>query len=211
MTLHAESGRSALLEKLIASMLIPDKVIFNSGSAILDPISQAMQKFGNSIGAELFLPKQSGKYFYEDDPSIPNGLPFYSTTIASSYDTLEQTEIINTKKDCPLRQYIEETVDSLHDDEREQPTCSCCPENHLHVFRLPFIYFLIDGVNKNDGHHDVIEILRTLKKHKIYTHSTNKNRGKRNLADKLIELSEKDFDGEETLRLVSIFTISNST
>ena len=183
------------------------KVVFNTGSALLDPISQSLQKFGDKIGGELFLPKpQTGKSFYEDsdEPSIPNGLAFYSTTIASSYNHLEETEgTKKLKRDCPLKHYIEEEVDTLYGDEREQPTCWCCPENHLHVFRLPFIYFLIDGVEKGNRHQDIIEILRTLKNHKIYTYSTNKNRDRKNLAEKLIKLSRKKFKDDETLRSVS--------
>ena len=58
-------------------------------------------------------------------------------------------------------------------------------------------------MNKQERHQDVIEILRTLKNHKIYTHSTNKNKDKRNLADKLIDLSRRKFKDEKTLRLVS--------
>ena len=59
-------------------------------------------------------------------------------------------------------------------------------------------------MNKQERHQDVIEILRTLKNHKIYTHSTNKNADKKNLADKLVELSRGRFKDEKTLRLVSI-------
>ena len=63
-------------------------------------------------------------------------------------------------------------------------------------------------MNKRERHQDVIEILRTLKNHKIYTHSTNKNKEKKNLADKLIEIRRKfdgkKFNGEKALRLVSI-------
>ena len=183
------------------------KVVFNTGSALLDPISQSLQKFGDKIGGELFLPKpQTGKSFYEDSdkPCIPSGLAFYSTSIASSYNHLVETGgARKLKRDCPLQLYIEEEVDTLYGDDREQPTCWCYPENHLHVFRLPFIYFLIDGVEKGNRHQDIIEILRTLKNHKIYTHSTKKNRGRKNLADKLIELSRKEFKDDETLRSVS--------
>ena len=185
-------------------VLTPQKVIFNSGSALLDPISQSLKKFGNQIGGQLFLTKpQSGQHFYErenSDPSIPNGLAFYSTTVASSYNYLERTIPEN---DCPLRLYIDEEIEFLSSIDREQPTCYCHPDNHLHVFRLPFVYFLIDGMNKQERHQDVIEILRTLKNHRIYTHSTNKNKDKKNLADKLIELSRRKFEDEETLRLVS--------
>ena len=183
-------------------------MIFNSGSALPDPISQSLHRFGNSIGGELFLPKfQTGKNFYEtdDNKTIPNGLSFYSTTMASSYHYLDERTGNYIKKNCPLRLYIEETADTLHDDEREQPSCSCCPENHLHVFRLPFIYFLIDGIEKQGRHQDIIEILRTLKNHKIYTHSTNTDPSKMNLADKLMKLSQQNFDGEENLRLVLNF------
>ena len=185
-------------------VLTPQKVIFNSGSALLDPISQSLKKFGDQIGGQLFLPKpQSGKHFYERDeePSIPNSLAFYSTTVASSYNYLERTECLTNY--CPVRFYIDEEVETLSSVEREQPTCFCHPDNHLHVFRLPFIYFLIDGMNKQERHQDVIEILRTLKNHKIYTHSRNKNKDKRNLADKLIDLSRRKFKDEKTLRLVS--------
>ena len=198
-----------MASKIIDEIIL--KVVFNTGSVLLDPISQSLQKFGDKIGGELFLPKpQTGKSFYEDPllngdkPSIPSGLAFYSTTIASTYDYLGETEGTKLpKRDCPLSHYIEEEVDTLYGDEREQPTCWCYPENHLHVFRLPFIYFLIDGVEKGNRHQDIIEILRTLKNHKIYTHSTNKNRERRNLADKLIELSRKKFKDGETLRSVS--------
>ena len=155
------------------------------------------------------MPKpQTGKYFYENDHNpyediiIPNGLAFYSTTVASVYHDLDKRRGSFTEKNCPLRLYIEETVDTLHDDEREQPSCSCCSENHLHVFRLPFVYFLIDGMEKQDRHQDIIEILRTLKTHKIYTYSTNTDPSKMNLADKLIKLSQKHFLDGETLRQV---------
>jgi len=194
---------------LMASKIIEIilKVVFNTGSAQLDPISQSLQKFGEKIGGELFLPNpQTSKSFYgdSDEPSIPNGLAFYSTTIASSYNHLAETEgARKLKRDCPLQLYIEEEVDTLYGVEREQPTCWCCPENHLHVFRLPFIYFLIDGVEKGNRHQDIIEILRTLKNHKIYTYSTNKNQDRKNLADKLIKLSRKKFKDDETLRSVS--------
>ena len=171
----------------------------------MDPISQSLQKFGSQIGGQLFLPKpQTEKSFYatsNDEPSIPNGLAFYSTTVASSYNGLERTQFLT--KDCPLQLYIEDEVETLSDVEREQPTCWCYPDNHLHVFRLPFIYFLIDGSDKQDRHQDVIEILRTLKNNKIYTHSTNTKGDRKNLADKLIGLSRKKFTDEETLRLVS--------
>ena len=155
------------------------------------------------------MPKpQSGKYFYKNDHddyeyfSIPNGLAFYSTAVASVYHDLYERRGSLKEKDCPLRLYIEETGDTLHDDEREQPSCSCCPENHLHVFRLPFIYFMVDGMEKQGRHQDVIEILRTLKNHQIYTHSTNTDPSKMNLADKLIKLSQKKFLDGETLRQV---------
>ena len=166
-----------------------------------------MQKFGNTIGGQLFLPKpQGGKYFYENDPNgynlIPGGLAFYSTAVASLYHDLGERRGSFAKEDCPLRLYIEETVDTLHDDEREQPSCSCCPENHLHIFRLPFMYFMIDGIEKQGRHQDIIEILRTLKSHKIYAHSTNTDSSKLNLADKLIKLSQQNFQDEETLRQV---------
>ena len=102
------------------------KVVFNSGSALLDPISQSLQKFGDQIGGELFLPNpQTSKSFYKDgdeSPSIPNGLAFYSTTIASSYNHLAETEgTKKLKRDCPLKLYIEEDVDTLYGEEREQP------------------------------------------------------------------------------------------
>ena len=183
-------------------------MIFNAGSALPDPISQSLYRFGNSVGGELFLPKfQTGKYFYgnDDNKTIPNGLAFYSTAMASSYHYLDERTGTSVKKNCPLRLYIEETADTLHDNEREQPSCSCCPENHLHVFRLPFIYFLIDGIEKQGRHQEIIEVLRTLKNHKIYTNSTNKDPSKMNLADKLIKLSQQNFDDEKTLRLVLIF------
>ena len=155
-----------------------------------------MQKFGNRIGAELFLSKhQNGKYFTDSD--FPNGLSFYSTTVASSYDYLDKDEHKLAPNECPLKLYIDQVVNTLHGDERKQPKCICDPKNHLHIFRLPMIYFLIDGLDQQ-----IIEILRTLKKQKIYTHSTNNNPDKMNLADKLIKLSKRKFKKEETLRLV---------
>ena len=150
-----------------------------------------MQKFGNQIGGELFLPKQNGKYFTE------YGLSFYSTTVTSSYDYLRKDEPTCAPNECPLKLYIDQVVNTLHGDEREQPICKCDPENHLHIFRLPMTYFLIDGLDQQ-----IIEILRTLKKQKIYIHSTNKNQDKMNLADKLIKLSQQDFENEDTLRSV---------
>ena len=166
----------------------------------MDPISQSLQKFGSQIGGQLFLPKpQTEKSFYEksdDEPSIPNSLAFYSTTVASSYNGLERDRFLTNN--CPLRLYIEDEVKTLSSVEREQPTCCCYPDNHLHVFRLPFIYFLIDGSDQQ-----IIEILRTLKNNKIYTHSTNMNGDRKNLADKLIRLSQQTFKDEENLRLVS--------
>ena len=159
-----------------------------------DQISESLQKFGNQIGAELFLPK-NGKYF--DFCEFPTGLSFYSTTVASSYDYLDKDEPKCAKNECPLKLYIDQVVNTLHGDEREQPRCDCDPENHLHIFRLPMTYFLIDGLDQQ-----IIEVLRTLKKQKIYTYSTNKNPDKMNLADKLIKLSQRKFKDEDTLRSV---------
>ena len=181
--------------------MIPQKVIFNSGSTILDSTSQSLQKFGNQIGSELFFTNpRTGKSF-QNIERIPNGLKFYSTTLASSYNNIDRRRAHNNQ--CPLQMYIDEDVNTMHEDERDQPYCSCDPENHLHVFRLPFIYFLIDGNDKQGRHREIIEILRTIQKNKIYTHSTNKNKNKMNLADKLIKLSRQEFEKEETLRLVS--------
>ena len=161
-----------------------------------DPISESLQKVGNQIGGELFLPKQqNGKYFTES--SFPNGLAFYSTTVASSYDYLYKCQPECAPNECPLKLYIDQVVNTLHGDERKQPKCMCDPKNHLHIFRLPMIYFLIDGLDQQ-----IIEILRTLKKQKIYVHSTNKNQDKMNLADKLIKLGQRNFRDEEILRLV---------
>ena len=155
-----------------------------------------MQKFGNQIGAEVFLSKhQNGKYFTDSD--FPNGLSFYSTTVASSYDYLDKDEHKLAPNECPLKLYIDQEVNTLHGDKREQPRCECDPENHLHIFRLPITYFFIDGSDQQ-----IIEILRTLKKQKIFTHSTNKNPDKMNLADKLIKLSQREFNDEDTLRSV---------
>ena len=173
---------------------IPEKVIYNSGSTASDPISDSLQKFGNQIGGEIFLEKhQNGTYFDEYD--FPTGLKFYSTTVASSYDYLEKDETTCAPNDCPLGLYIDQIVNTLDGDERLQPICFCDPKNHLHIFRLPMTYFLIDGLDQQ-----IIEILRTLEKQKIYTYSTNPN--KMNLADKLIKLSQQKFNDEETLRSV---------
>ena len=175
---------------------IPEKVIYNSGSTISDPISDSLQKFGNQIGGELFLPKhQNGKYF--DDNRFPNGLAFYSTTVASSYNYLYKREPEYAANECPLKLYIDQVVNTLHGDKRDQPPCRCDPENHLHIFRLPMIYFLIDGLDQQ-----IIEILRTLNKQKVYIYSTNKNQDKMNLADKLIKLSQQKFKDEKFLRSV---------
>ena len=158
-----------------------------------DPISDSLQKFGNKIGGEVFLPKHhNGKYFNT------NGLAFYSTTVASSYNYLRKKEEPQCAANkCPLKLYIDQVVNTLHGDERKQPRCKCDPENHLHIFRLPMIYILIDGLDQQ-----IIEILRTLQKQKIYIHSTNKNSDKMNLADKLIKLSQQHFEDEKTLRSV---------
>ena len=161
-----------------------------------DPISDSLQKFGNQIGGELFLPKQqNGKYFTHYD--FPNGLAFYSTTVASSYDYLDKDEHKLAPNECPLKLYIDQEVNTLHGDGRKQQECKCDPENHLHIFRLPMTYFLIDGLDQQ-----IIEILRTLKKQKIYVHSTNKNQDKMNLVDKLIKLSQQNFEEGDTLRAV---------
>ena len=162
-----------------------------------DQISDSLQKFGNQIGAEVFLPKhQNGKYF--DHYKFPTGLSFYSTTVASSYDYLDTDEHKLAPNECPLKLYIVQVVNTLHGDERKQPRCKCDPENHHHIFRLPITYFFIDGLDQQ-----IIEILRTLKKQKIFTHSTNKNpTDKMNLADKLIKLSQQKFKDKETLRSV---------
>ena len=161
-----------------------------------DQISDSLQKFGNQNGAELFLSKHQNKKYF-DSGRFPNGLSFYSTTVASSYDYLRKDEPKCAANECPLKLYIDQVVNTLDGDEREQPKCECDPENHLHIFRLPITYFFIDGLD-----HQIIEILRTLKKQKIYTYSTNKNPDKMNLADKLIKLSQRKFKDEETLRSV---------
>ena len=177
---------------------IPENVIYNSGSTTFDPISDSLQKFGNQIGGELFLPKhQNGKYFDDDRYGFPNGLAFYSTTVASSYDYLRKIKRKCASNECPLKLYIDQVVNTLHGDERKQPKCTCDPKNHLQIFRLPMIYFLIDGLDQQ-----IIEILRTLNKQEVYIHSTNTNQDKMNLADKLIKLSQPNFRDEETLRLV---------
>ena len=164
-----------------------------------DQISDSLQKFGNQIDAEVFLPKQqNGKYFTDRD--FPNDLAFYSTTIASSYDYWEKDmwdEPTCAPNECPLKLYIDQVVNTLHGDERYQPRCNCDPKNHLHIFRLPMTYFLTDGLDQQ-----IIEILRTLKKQKIYVHSTKKNQDKINLAEKLIKLSQQDFEEKDTLRSV---------
>ena len=179
-----------------------------------------MQKFGNQIGGELFLPKhQNGKYFDNNNFVrflFPTGLSFYSTTVASSYDYLDKYSPKCAANECPLKLYIDQVVNTLHDDGRKQPKCECDPINHLHIFRLPMTYFLIDGLDQQ-----IIEILRTIKNQKIYIHSTNKKRmrmedemdedeieedeiylDEMNLADKLIKLSQRDFEDEDTLRSV---------
>ena len=178
---------------------IPDKVIYNSGSTTFDPISDSLQKFGKEIGGELFLSKHQNGHYFHHISDIPNGLAFYSTTVASSYDYLGKHEYKYQcpANECPLKLYIDKVVNTLHDDEIKQPECKCEPENHLHIFRLPITYFLIDGLDQQ-----IIEILRTLKKQKIYVHSTKKNQDKMNLADKLIKLSKRKFKKGETLRLV---------
>ena len=162
-----------------------------------DPISKSLEKFGNQIGGELFLPKhQTGKYFACSN--IPTGLAFYSTTVASSYNYLK----LLAANECLLELYINQALNTLNGDKRSQPKCECDPENHLHIFRLPFVYFLIDGKQNRD----IIEILRTLQNQKIYTYSTNPkdlddmNLDEMNLADKLIKLSQREFKDEETLR-----------
>ena len=164
---------------------------------ISDPISDSLQKFGNQIGGELFLPKQQNGKYFDNNNWFPNGLAFYSTTVASSYDYLRKDEPTCAPNECPLKLYIDQVVNTLHGDERKQPRCDCDPENHLHIFRLPMTYFLIDGLDQQ-----IIEILRTLRKQKIYIHSTNKNQEKMNLAEKLIKLSQQDFKDEDTLRSV---------
>ena len=162
-----------------------------------DPISDSLQKFGNQIGGELFLPKQQNGKYFDDEHFFPIGLAFYSTTVASSYDYLDKKDFGFAADRCPLKLYIDQVVNTLHGDERKQPRCKCDPENHLHIFRLPMTYFLIDGLDQQ-----IIEILRTLKKQKIYVHSTKKYQDKMNLADKLIKLSQQKFKDEETLRSV---------
>ena len=162
-----------------------------------DQISDSLQKFGNQNGAELFLSKHQNKKYF-DSGRFPNGLSFYSTTVASSYDYLDKDEPKLAPNECPLKLYIDQEVNTLHGDQRGQPMCECDPENHIHIFRLPFFYFLIDGKQNRD----IIEILRTLQKQKIYTHSTNTNPNEMNLADKLIKLSQREFKDEETLRKV---------
>ena len=162
-----------------------------------DPISDSLQKFGNQIGGELFLPKQQNGKYFDDDIFYPTGLAFYSTTVASSYDYLYKRQPECAANECPLKLYIDQVVNTLHGDKRLQPKCKCDPENHLHIFRLPMTYFLIDGLDQQ-----IIEILRTLKNQKIYTYSTNNNPDKINLADKLIKLSQQDFEDEDTLRSV---------
>ena len=187
---------------------IPDKVIYNSGSTTFDPISDSLQKFGNQIGGELFLSKHQNGHYFCRISDFPNGLAFYSTTVASSYDYLGKYERKCPANECPLKLYIDQVVNksdqrvTLHGDKREQPKCECDPENHLHIFRFPFIYFLIDGHDKQ--YQEIIEIilLISLKDQKIYTHSTNKNKDKMNLADKLIKLSQQEFKDEKTLRSV---------
>ena len=163
-----------------------------------DPIADSLQKFGNQIGGEVFLSKHHNRKYF-DDYDFPSGLAFYSTTVASSYNYLRKCQPKLSANECPLGLYIINQIDYINCDEspRLQPRCECDPENHLHIFRLPMTYFLIDGLDQQ-----IIEILRTLKKQKIYIHSTNKNQNKMNLADKLIKLSQQDFEDEETLRSV---------
>ena len=176
---------------------IPEKVIYNSGSTASDPISDSLQKFGNQIGGEIFLEKHQNGTYFDDEYDFPTDLAFYSTTVASSYNYLRKCQPEPAPNDCPLGLYIDQIVNTLDGDERLQPICECDPKNHLHIFRLPMTYFLIDGLDQQ-----IIEILRTLKKQKIYIHSTNKNQDKMNLADKLIKLSQQDFENEDTLRSV---------
>ena len=127
-----------------------------------DQISDSLQQFGNQIGGEVFLPKhQNGKYFTARD--FPNGLSFYSTTVASSYDYLRNYSPDRDANECPLKLYIDQVVNTLNWDERMQPKCECDPKNHLHIFRLPMTYFLIDGLDQQ-----IIEILRTIKQQKIF-------------------------------------------
>ena len=158
---------------------------------------------------------QKGKNF-------KRGLKFYSTLVAARYTTLERTQNEEeTVPQCQLNLYIEENAATLINDKREQPTCLCCPENHLHVFRLPLMYFLIDDYAsyirpdiRNDRSGELLDIFNTLEKNKIYIYSTNNYKkeiglDEMNLADKLIKLSEKDFDGQEFLRLVLRFMIVN--
>ena len=148
-----------------------------------------------------------GKYFFYDEklPNCWNSTYLYSTCVATRYNTLDE-EI--TVSDCHLNQYIDKISAASIDDDRDQPTCSCCPENHLHVFRLPFMYFLIDdyAMKYRDRSDELFDILHTLKQNKIFIYSTNNNKNEMNLADKLIKLSKEDFEGQE-LRLVLKFTI----
>ena len=83
------------------------------------------------------------------------------------------------------------------------------------------MYFLIDDYAsyirpdiRNDRSGELLDIFNTLEKNKIYIYSTNNYKkeiglDEMNLADKLIKLSEKDFDGQEFLRLVLRFMIVN--
>ena len=162
-----------------------------------DPISESLQTLGNQIGAEVFLPKQQNGNYFDENYKFPNGLSFYSTTVASSYDYLPKFQSRRAANECPLKLYIDQVVNTLDGDKRLQPQCQCDPKNHLHIFRLPITYFLIDGLDQQ-----ILEILRTLQKQKIYTYSTNENPDKMNLADKLIKLSLRKFKYEETLRSV---------
>jgi hypothetical protein len=66
-------------------------------------------------------------------------------------------------------------------------------EFYQFISQILFI-LIFDGLDQQ-----IIEILRTLKKRKIYVHSTNKNQDKENLADKLIKLSQQDFEYKDTL------------
>ena len=158
--------------------------------------------------------QHKGKYFYWDK------IHLYSTVVATRYNTLKRTQNDDiTVSDCHLNQYIDKIAAASIDDDRNQPTCSCCPENHLHVFRLPFMYFLIDDYaaydrwdDRRDRSEELFDILHTLKQTKIFIYSTNNDKkeidmAEMNLADKLIKLSEKNFDGQEFLRLVLKFTI----
>ena len=147
--------------------------------------------------------QDKGKYFIRNFYFYDTHL--YSTCVATRYSTLDEEKTVSH---CHLNHYIDKIAAGSIDDDRDQPTCSCCPENHLHVFRLPFMYFLIDDYATNrDQSEKMFDILNALKQNKIYIYSTNNNKknmslDEMNLADKLIKLSKKDFDGQEFLRLV---------